>query len=147
MPGLKRINISLDTLDPARFERLTRRPGLERVIEGIMAAKEAGFDPVKINAVAIRGETEEDVVPAGAVRPRAGLELRFIEYMPLDAGHLWEREKVLFAADIIDLIADGDRAARAGEPILTPGRLRSTTNTPTAGARSGSSRRSAGRSA
>jgi cyclic pyranopterin phosphate synthase len=105
--GLKRINISLDTLDPARFERLTRRPGVERVIEGIMAAKAAGFDPVKINAVAIRGETEEDVVPLARFAREYGLELRFIEYMPLDAGHLWEREKVLFASDIIDLIADG----------------------------------------
>ena len=69
--GLKRINISLDTLDPARFERLTRRPGLEQVIEGILAAKEAGFDPVKINAVAIRGETEEDVVPLAVFRATA----------------------------------------------------------------------------
>ncbi len=103
--GLKRINISIDTLDPARFERLTRRPGVEQVIEGILAAKEAGFDPVKINAVAIRGETEEDVVPLAHFAREHGLELRFIEYMPLDAGHLWEREKVLFAADIIEMIA------------------------------------------
>ncbi len=105
--GLKRINISLDTLDPARFERLTRRPGVEQVIEGILAAKRAGFDPVKVNAVAIRGETEEDVVPLAAFARQHGLELRFIEYMPLDAGHRWEREKVLFAADILDLISLG----------------------------------------
>ena len=105
--GLKRINISIDTLDPARFERLTRRPGVEQVIEGILAAKKAGFDPVKINAVAIRGETEEDVVPLAHFAREHGLELRFIEYMPLDAGHLWEREKVLFAADILELLARG----------------------------------------
>ena len=105
--GLRRINVSLDTLDPARFKRLTRRPGLEQVIEGILAAKRAGFDPVKINAVAIRGETEEDVVPLAEFAREHRLELRFIEYMPLDAGHLWEREKVLFAADIIDMIALG----------------------------------------
>ncbi len=105
--GLKRINISIDTLDPGRFERLTRRPGLERVIEGILAAKAAGFDPVKINAVAIRGETEDDVVPLAKFAREHGLELRFIEYMPLDAGHRWERDKVLFAADIIDLIERG----------------------------------------
>jgi cyclic pyranopterin phosphate synthase len=105
--GLERINVSLDTLDPGRFERLTRRPGVERVIEGILAAKEAGFDPVKINAVAIRGETEDDVVPLARFAREHGLELRFIEYMPLDAGHQWEREKVLFAADIIELIAQG----------------------------------------
>jgi GTP 3',8-cyclase len=102
--GLKRINISLDTMDPARFLRLTRRTGLEQVIEGILAAKAAGFRPVKVNAVAIRGETEEDVVPLALFARKYGLELRFIEYMPLDAGHLWERKKVLFAADIIELL-------------------------------------------
>jgi cyclic pyranopterin phosphate synthase len=105
--GLKRINVSLDTMDAAKFERLTRRPGFEAVIEGILAAKEAGFDPVKINAVAIRGETEDDVVPLAQFARRHGLELRFIEYMPLDAGHLWERQKVLFASDIIALLAAG----------------------------------------
>jgi cyclic pyranopterin phosphate synthase len=98
--GLRRINVSLDTLDPARFEHLTRRPGCEQVIEGILAAKEAGFDPVKINAVAIKGSTEEDVVPLTRFALEHGLEMRFIEYMPLDGG-LWEREKVLFAADIL----------------------------------------------
>jgi len=105
--GLRRINISLDTMDAARFQQLTRRTGLEQVIEGILAAKEAGFHPVKVNAVAIRGTTEEDVVPLAQFARRHGLELRFIEYMPLDAGHLWEREKVLFAADILDALIQG----------------------------------------
>jgi len=105
--GLKRINISLDTMDPAKFERLTRRPGLEQVIEGILAAREVGFHPVKINAIAMRNETEEDVIPLAQFARRHGLELRFIEYMPLDAGHLWEREKVLFAADVIALLTEG----------------------------------------
>jgi cyclic pyranopterin phosphate synthase len=105
--GLKRINISLDTMDAAKFERLTRRAGFESVIEGILAAKDAGFDPVKINAVAIRGETEDDVVPLAEFARRHGLELRFIEYMPLDAGHRWEREKVLFASEIIAMLTAG----------------------------------------
>jgi cyclic pyranopterin phosphate synthase len=105
--GLERINVSLDTMDAAKFERLTRRTGLERVIEGILAAKEAGFNPVKVNAIAIRGVTEDDVVPLGLFARKHGLELRFIEYMPLDAGHLWEREKVLFAADIHEYLAQG----------------------------------------
>jgi GTP 3',8-cyclase len=103
--GLERINISLDTMDPAKFERLTRRTGFEQVIEGILAAKEAGFEPVKVNAVAIRGVTEDDVGPLARFARQHGLELRFIEYMPLDAGHRWEREKVLFAADILDILA------------------------------------------
>src|SRR5262249_31137808 len=79
----------------------------ESVIDGILAAKDAGFDPVKINAVAIRGETEDDVVPLAEFARRHGLELRFIEYMPLDAGHQWEREKVLFASDIIAMLTAG----------------------------------------
>jgi cyclic pyranopterin phosphate synthase len=104
--GLRRINISLDTLDPARFLELTRRTGLEQVIEGIHAAKAAGFRPIKVNAVAIKGVTEADVVPLGRFCREHGLEMRFIEYMPLDAGNLWEREKVLFASDILKMLTD-----------------------------------------
>jgi cyclic pyranopterin phosphate synthase len=99
--GLRRINISLDTMDPVRFEQLTRRPGVEKVIEGILAAKAAGFHPVKVNAVAIKGSTEDDVVPLARFGREHGLEIRFIEYMPLDSG-MWERGKVLLAAEILD---------------------------------------------
>ena len=102
--GLRRINVSLDTMDPVRFEELTRRTGFEQVIEGILAAKEAGFDPVKINAVAIKGTTESDVVPLALFAREHGLELRFIEYMPLDASDHWERGKVLFAAEILEIL-------------------------------------------
>jgi cyclic pyranopterin phosphate synthase len=105
--GLRRINISLDTMDPARFFELTRRTGWEQVIEGILAAKAAGFDPVKINAVAIKGVTDPDVVPLGKFCREHGLELRFIEYMPLDAGNLWERDKVLFASEILEMLGHG----------------------------------------
>jgi cyclic pyranopterin phosphate synthase len=105
--GLRRINISLDAMNRAKFHELTRRDDLDRVLEGILAAKDAGFDPVKVNAVAIRGQTEDQVVPLAEFARRHGLEMRFIEYMPLDAGHLWEREKVLFASDIIELIERG----------------------------------------
>ncbi len=105
--GLRRINVSLDTMDPKKFEALTRRPGFEQVIEGILAARDAGFDPVKVNAVAIKGVTEDDVVPLGRFAREHGLELRFIEYMPLDANNQWERDKVLFAADILDRLTEG----------------------------------------
>ena len=105
--GLRRINVSLDTMDPARFRTLTRRDGIEQVIEGILAAKDAGFDPVKLNAVAIKGVTDADVVPLARFARDHALELRFIEYMPLDAGDLWEREKVLLAAEILELLAEG----------------------------------------
>ncbi len=100
--GLKRINVSLDTLDPGRFETLTRRPGVEQVIAGILAAKEAGFHPVKLNAVAIKGLTDQDVVPLAGFAREHGLEIRFIEYMPLDAQNGWERGKVLFASEILE---------------------------------------------
>lgn len=105
--GLRRINVSLDTMDPSKFLELTRRTGFEQVIEGILAAKSAGFSPVKLNAVAIKGTTEDDVVPLGLFAREHGLELRFIEYMPLDAGDRWERGKVLFAAEILDLLTRG----------------------------------------
>jgi len=102
--GLRRINVSLDTMDPARFEKLTRRSGFEQVIEGIHAAKDAGFDPVKLNAIAIKGVTEEDTVPLARFARQHRLELRFIEYMPLDVANHWERGKVLLAADILELL-------------------------------------------
>jgi cyclic pyranopterin phosphate synthase len=99
--GLRRINISLDALDPERFRQLARRDGLDKVLEGIHAAKKAGFDPVKINAVSIRGVTEHEVVPLATFARTHGLEMRFIEYMPIGADH-WEREKVYFAHEILE---------------------------------------------
>ena len=99
--GLRRINVSLDTLDPARFHAITRRDGVERVIDGILAAKRAGFDPVKVNAVSIRGFTETEVVPLARFARANGLEMRFIEYMPIGADQ-WERDKVYFAHEILD---------------------------------------------
>ena len=101
--GLRRINISLDTLDPIRFRQLTRRDGLERVVEGILAAKIAGFDPVKLNAVSIRGITEHEVLPLACFAREHRLEMRFIEYMPIGADH-WERRKVFFAHEILEQI-------------------------------------------
>jgi cyclic pyranopterin phosphate synthase len=88
-----------------KFQQITRRGGFEEVIEGILAARAAGFDPVKVNAVAIRGVTDEDVVPLARFCRETGCEMRFIEYMPLDAGHQWEREKVLYASEILEILA------------------------------------------
>ena len=103
--GLRRINISLDTLDPERFRALTRRDGLEKVIEGIKAAKAVGLDPVKLNAIALKGTTETELIPLARFAREQGAELRFIEYMPLDAG-AWERDKVLLASEILDRLTD-----------------------------------------
>jgi cyclic pyranopterin phosphate synthase len=101
--GLRRINVSLDALSPERFRQMARRDGLEKVIAGILAAKKAGFDPVKVNAVSIRGVTEYEVVPLARFAREHGLEMRFIEYMPIGADH-WERDKVYFADEILDQI-------------------------------------------
>ncbi len=101
--GLRRINVSLDTLDPRRFREVTRRDGLDRVVDGILAAKKAGFDPVKVNAVSIRGVTEHEVGPLARFARQHGLEMRFIEYMPIGADH-WERDKVYFAHEILEQI-------------------------------------------
>ena len=102
--GLARINVSLDALDPQKFEKITRRQGYEQVIAGIQTAQEVGFDPVKVNAVAVRGLTEDEIVPFGHFARRTGVEIRFIEFMPLDADNAWQREKVLFAHEIIEAL-------------------------------------------
>ena len=99
--GLKQLNISLDTLDPDRFLALTRRTGVESVLQGIAAAQDAGFERIKINAVAIKGFSEPDIVPLAQFCRDQGLELRFIEYMPLDAKDVWERSKVLLMDELI----------------------------------------------
>jgi GTP 3',8-cyclase len=129
--GLRRLNVSLDALDPVKFKQITRRDGYERVIEGIQAAQRIGFHPVKVNAVSVRGLTEDEVVPLGHFARQTGVELRFIEYMPLDADCAWQREKVLFAEEIIERLsseilplvpcADTDRSAPASEFVFEDG--------------------------
>jgi cyclic pyranopterin phosphate synthase len=101
--GLRRINVSLDTLDPERFRQVARRDGLEQVLAGIDAARRAGFHPIKINAVVIRGVTDGDVAPLARWAREGGLEMRFIEYMPIGAEP-WERGKVYFAHEILEQI-------------------------------------------
>ncbi len=98
--GLTRLNISLDALDRETFRRITRRDVYDRVLEGIRAARAAGFQRIRINAVAIRGITEQQVVPFGRFAREEGYEVRFIEYMPLDAENHWERRRVLPGEEI-----------------------------------------------
>ena len=98
--GLRRLNISLDSLDAETFFRISRREGLDRVLAGIAAAKRVGFQKIKLNAVAIRGLTEPDIVPLGRFAREQGLEMRFIEFMPLDAEGNWDNEQVLSGEQI-----------------------------------------------
>ena len=102
--GLRRLNVSLDTLDADRFREIARRDGLDRVLAGLAAAKRAGFAPVKVNAVAIRGLIDHDAVPLARYCRDNGFELRFIEYMPIGADP-WERAKVVPAKELLELLS------------------------------------------
>lgn len=104
--GLSRLNISLDTLDEATFKKISRREGLDRVLAGIEAAQRAGFEKIRLNAIAIQGLTEDEVVPLGRFARERGLELRFIEYMPLDAEQHWRSSDVLDGAAIRQILED-----------------------------------------
>ena len=98
--GLRRINISLDTLDWERFKRLTFRDRYDDVIEGIAAARIAGLAPIKINTVLMRGINDDEALPLLKWALSENLNLRFIEQMPLDAGDAWTRENLITADEI-----------------------------------------------
>lgn len=126
--GLSRVNVSLDTLDAARFKVLTRRARLDDVLEGIDAAKAAGLTPVKINSVLMRGINDDEAPALLRWAMENDLELRFIEQMPLDAGHTWSREGMITAAEILtalrkhyDLEPIPGRGAAPAEKYLVDG--------------------------
>jgi cyclic pyranopterin phosphate synthase len=102
--GLQRVNISLDTLDRTKFQRMTRRDELERVLDGIEAAKEAGFAPVKVNAVIERGVNDNEIVDLATFGRSRDVEVRFIEFMPLDADGHWMNDKVVGQDEIVAAI-------------------------------------------
>ena len=102
--GLRRLNVHLDTLDRARFEQITRRDDLAKVLAGLKRAKELGFR-IKLNAVAVKNLVEADIVPLARFAREHGFEVRYIEFMPLDAQGIWDRSKVLLADDIIGMLS------------------------------------------
>ena len=104
--GLRRANISLDTLRRDRFEQMTRRDELENVIEGIDAAVNAGFSPVKVNAVVQRGVNEDEIVDLASFGRDRNIEVRFIEFMPLDAEGNWNPKQVMGQDEIVAAIGD-----------------------------------------
>ena len=114
--GLRRLNVHMDTLDRERFRQITRRDQLDRVLEGIAEAQRVGF-PVKINAVAVKNLTEPDIAPLARFGRERGIEIRYIEFMPLDAQGLWNRPKVLTASEIVETIS-GEVCAL--EPVPDP---------------------------
>jgi len=102
--GLRRINVSLDSLRRQTFLELTRRDELDRVITGIDAALDAGLEPVKVNCVVIRGVNDDEVVDLAAFGRDRGVGMRFIEFMPLDAAGEWSAEQVVPAREILDRV-------------------------------------------
>lgn len=103
--GLGRLNIHLDTLDRERFRQITRRDDLDRVLRGIDAAQNEGF-PVKLNAVAVKGLVEDDIVPLAQFGRERGIDVRFIEFMPLDAQGIWDRNGVLTADEMLSVLRE-----------------------------------------
>ncbi len=120
--GLRRVNVSCDSLRPERFAALTRRDALPAVLDGIDAALEVGFDPVKLNVVCIEGVNDDEVVDFARFGRARGVEVRFIEYMPLDADHAWDRGAVVPGERIVAAI-DAEYPlrpeARGSEPAET----------------------------
>ena len=116
--GLRRVNVSLDTLDPQRFHRIARRDRFHEVVAGLEAARRAGLSPIKVNAVLMKDFNEDEVVPLARWAREQGYQLRFIEWMPLDFGHTWERWKLVPSAEILErLNAEFPLApARATDP-------------------------------
>lgn len=126
--GLKRINISLDTLDWERFKRMTFRDRYDDVIEGISAARTAGLAPIKINTVLMRGINDDEALPLLKWALKENLNLRFIEQMPLDAGDAWSRDNLITADAIFsqlnseyELTPVSDRGSSPAEEFLVNG--------------------------
>lgn len=115
--GLDRVNVSLDTLQADKFLQITRRDELPRVLDGIAAAQEAGFDPVKINVVVERGVNDDEIVDLARFGREIGAEVRFIEFMPLDASGHWLNEKVVGQDEIVAKLT----AAFPLEPVVGRG--------------------------
>ena len=99
--GLARVNVSLDTLRPERFHEITRRDRFDEVVAGMAAAHKAGLRPVKVNSVLQRGINDDEAVDLLRWAIEHGYELRFIEQMPLDAQHTWERTEMITGAEIL----------------------------------------------
>ncbi len=110
--GLRRVNISCDSLRPDRFAAITGRDALERVLEGIDAALAAGLDPVKVNCVLVRGVNDDEIVDFARFGRDKGVEIRFIEWMPLDGGGQWDSSAVVPASEIV-------AAVHAAHPLVT----------------------------
>jgi len=102
--GLKRVNVSIDTLDADKFKRMTKRGDLDKVLEGIFAAKAAGMTPLKLNAVIERGVNDDDILPLVDFSRANGFAMRFIEYMDVGNSNNWTSAKLVTKKQIIETI-------------------------------------------
>jgi GTP 3',8-cyclase len=102
--GLRRVNISLDSLDPTRFEKITRTKSFDAVMRGIDAVQASNLAPAKVNAVLVRGINDDEVEAFAEFSRERGIVMRFIEFMPLDADHQWNRNLVVPAAEVYERI-------------------------------------------
>jgi cyclic pyranopterin phosphate synthase len=119
--GLKRINISLDTLDPDTFARMSRRRRLPDVLAGVIAAREAGLNPVKINTVLLRGINDHEAFDLLRWAMAEQVQLRFIEQMPLDPQHGWTRDEMITAAEIMERLGQHVQLIEDPEDLLARG--------------------------
>ncbi|WP_035805270.1 GTP 3',8-cyclase MoaA [Kitasatospora mediocidica] len=137
--GLHRVNVSLDTLRPERYQEITRRDRIEDVFAGLAAARAAGLEPVKINAVPVRGVNDDEILDLVEFAAEHGYRMRFIESMPLDAQGAWDRTKMITADELLAVLADrwellpverqhsgGDGSARRGTPPAEEWRIAGT---------------------
>ena len=120
--GLRRVNISCDSLRPERFAALTRRDDLDQVLDGIDAAVAAGFAPVKVNCVLMRGVNDDEIVDLADFGRRRGVTMRFIEFMPLDADGAWTNDTVVSLEEIVATIDAVHPLEAVPEPGSAPAR-------------------------
>jgi cyclic pyranopterin phosphate synthase len=105
--GLRRITISIDSIRAERFAQVTRsKSDPSRILEAIAASQRVGLRPVKVNAVIVRGVNEDEIIPLADLARTYGVEVRFIEFMPLDSAHGWDLRKVVFAAEVTERISE-----------------------------------------
>jgi GTP 3',8-cyclase len=109
--GLDRVTVSCDSLLRHRFAEMTRRDALDRVLAGLEAASVAGFDPIKVNCVVVAGTNDGEVVDFAELARSRGYEVRFIEFMPLDADRSWDRAEVVASSEVL-------RAIEAVHPLV-----------------------------
>ncbi len=102
--GIDRVTISLDSLDRGKFAKMTGVDAIDKVFDAIEAARRSGFDPIKINAAVIRGHNDNEFVEFARFAREYDVQMRFIEFMPLDSGHEWSREMVVPGREIYDTI-------------------------------------------